>query len=124
MIRSKLQTVLLSSAILASVSLCAALAAPVIELGSDRSPSTFTSVTAAVPAVDTSVVLTSPARHIVIKTDTGAAALHVRFDAGTATTSNFKIDGGGSLSLDGLPLINSINIIGASASGNYSVLAW
>lgn len=102
----------------------AARAAAIVDLGSDVAVPTIISTTSAVPASSTTISLNHGCRHIVIKTDTGAAALYVRLDGTTATQSNFKIDGGGSLSMDALPLVTQVTIIGAAATGNYSILAW
>jgi len=99
-------------------------AIPRYETSSDTVPGNFTSVTAAIPASSTVVTLTAPSRHVVIKSDASAAVMYIRLDGGTCTSANFKIDSGGAVALDGLPGINSVTILGASATGNYSILAW
>lgn len=98
--------------------------ATLVELGSDVYTSNTYSVTGNVPATSTVITPTVASRHMIIKTDPSAAILYVRLDGGTVTSANFRIDPGASLSLDGLPLLPKISILGASAAGTYSVLAW
>lgn len=110
-----------------AASLLMALPAPAmvtVDLGTDVPLTNFTSVTGAIPASSTVITLTKSARHLKIKSDTGAAALFFRLDGGVATTANFKIEPGTTLSLEALPGIPNVTIIGASALGNYSILAW
>lgn len=99
-----------------------AIAAPLVEPGNDTLPSNMTSTTGNLAGTAATVTFTAPSRHIIIKTDPAAAVAYVAF-SGTATTSNFRIEPGGSLSIDG-PALPSISIIGASATGTYSVAAW
>lgn len=100
----------------------AASAEPVFEPGNDTLASDMTSVTGNVPNTATTVTFTKASRHIIVKTDPAAAVLYVAF-SGTATPSNFRIDPGAALAIDG-PALGSISIIGASATGTYSVAAW
>lgn len=99
-----------------------AVAQPVYEPGNNTLPSNMTSVTGNVPSSATTVTLTASSRHLIIKTDPAAAVLYVSF-SGNATTSNFRIEPGSALSIDG-PALPSISILGASATGTYSVCAW
>lgn len=96
--------------------------APIVEPGSDILPANMTSVTGNLSGTAATVTPTVPSRHWIIKTDPAAAVAYVAF-SGTATSSNFRIDPGCSLNIDGPPL-PSISIIGASATGTYSVAAW
>lgn len=80
-------------------------------------------VTAAVANVDTTIAFGASFTHAIIKTDTGASAIFVDLANGTATTADFKVDGGGALTYTGAP-ITGFHYIGSSASGNISYLAW
>ncbi len=84
----------------------------------------ITNTTANVPNTDTAVTLTASSTHICVKTDPAAAILYVDFTNGAATTADFRIDPGAAITLDNLPGITSIHVIGASATGTYSVAAW
>lgn len=84
----------------------------------------ITSLTASVPNASTTVTLTHASTHLIIKTDPSAAILYVNLTNGTATTANFRIDPGAGLSLDNMPSITAFKILGASATGTYSVAAW
>lgn len=83
----------------------------------------ITNTTASIAASDTTVTLAAASRHVIIKSDVGAAAIYVDLANGTATTADFKIDPAGSVTYEG-PAISSFHYIGASAAGNISVLAW
>lgn len=106
------------------ICVAAAYAEPIFEQGSTAPTSSITSVTAAIPASSTVVTLAGPAHSCIIKSDSGAAAMFIRFDGGTATAANFKIDGGTSQSFQGMPGFNNVSILGATATGNYSICAW
>lgn len=101
----------------------ATIASPVYEPGTDR-VTAFTNVTASVPASSTTTILTNASRHVVIETSAAAAILYVRLDSTTATTANFAIAPGTQINLEALPLVSSVTVIGASATGTYSILAW
>jgi len=97
---------------------------PVSGANNPLSQTNITSITGSVPNASTAIALTAASTHLVVKTDPAAAVLYVNLANGTATASNFRIDPGGSITLDGLPSISSIKILGASATGTYSVAAW
>lgn len=80
-------------------------------------------VTAAVANTDTTIALGGSFTHCIIKTDTGAAAIYVDLANATATTGDFKVDGGGALTYTGAP-ITGFHYIGAAVTGNISYLAW
>ena len=84
----------------------------------------ITSLTANIPNVDTARALTASSTHLTVKTDPAAAVFYVDLTNSTATTSSFRIDPGSSVTFDGLPGITSIHVLGASATGTYSVAAW
>lgn len=84
----------------------------------------ITGATGNVPNSDTAVPLTAASTHLCVKTDPAAAILYVDLTNNTATTADFRIDPGSCLCLDGLPGISSIHILGASATGTYSVAGW
>ena len=102
-------------------------AQPIVEQGSflPALTGTFTNVTGALPNNSTTTVsLVRAARHLVIKTTTGANACNVTLDGTAASATTFLIDGGASLSLDGLPQIVTVKIFSSAATGSYSILAW
>lgn len=78
-----------------------------------------------VPDSSTTVTLSSTRTylHVLVKTDPAAAVLYVDFANGTATTGDFRIEPGSAILIEGVP-ISAFKIIGASALGTYSVLAW
>lgn len=80
-------------------------------------------VTAAIANIDTTIAFGITATHAIIKTDSGASNIFVDLANGTATTADFKIDGGGALTYTGAG-ITGFHYIGSSASGNISYLAW
>lgn len=84
----------------------------------------ISSFTAAIPNADTAVALVASSTHLTIKTDPTAAIIYVDLANTAATSADFRIDPGASISLDGLPGISSIHIIGAAAVGTYSVASW
>ncbi len=84
----------------------------------------ITNLTASVPNANSAVTLVTGSHHITVKTDPSAAVLYVDLAGGTATTADFRIEPGAAQTWDDLPSISSFNIIGASATGTYSVTAW
>jgi hypothetical protein len=83
----------------------------------------ITNTTAAIPASSTAVTLVAASTNITISTSPGAAILYVDYANGTATSGDFAIYPGQSQTFTGVPAITTFKVIGASASGNYSVLA-
>lgn len=81
--------------------------------------------TASVPDTSTTITLSSTRTylHVLVKTDPAAAVLYVDFANGTATSGDFRVEPGGAILIEGVP-ISAFKIIGASALGTYSVLAW
>jgi hypothetical protein len=83
-----------------------------------------TNATGNVPNTSTAVVMVHASTHLIFKTDPAAAISYVDVANGTATTADFRVEPGGALALDNLPSFTQIKIIGASATGTYSVAAW
>lgn len=96
---------------------------PIFSAPDGVAQASIVNTTAAIAAADTAVALGTACRHVIIKSDVGAAAIYVDLANGTATTADFKIDPGGSIYYYG-QAISSFHYIGASAAGNISVLAW
>lgn len=92
--------------------------------GGTSTQAQVTSVTGNVPNSSTTITLTHASTHLVIKTDPAAAVVYVDLNNGTATNADFRIDPGAGLALDFLPSFSAIKILGASATGTYSVAAW
>ncbi len=81
----------------------------------------ITNVTAAVPLVSTSVNLVVPSRQVTIKSQSDV--IYVNFANATATsTAGFRLESGSAFTRHGLP-ISQIKILGATATGTYSVYA-
>ena len=95
---------------------------PIFAAPNGVAQASITNTTAAVLDVDTTVTLAAASTHVTVKTDTGAAAIFIDLAGGTATSADFKIDGGGGYTYVGAP-ISSFHYIGASATGNISVCA-
>jgi len=86
--------------------------------------SQITNTTANIANSDTILTLVVPSRRVTIKTSvTTAPAVYVDFAGGVATTADFQVDPGGTISYEGEP-IQSIHYIGAAATGTISVLAY
>lgn len=83
--------------------------------------STITCRTASIPNTSTTVTLDWPCRSIVLKTTTSSAVLYFNLKGTECTSSNFSIEPGGSYSWSGSDPIKEFTILGASATGNYSV---
>jgi hypothetical protein len=82
-------------------------------------------IRAAIPAGSTQVNLGQACQNIRFQLDASSALLHIGLHtkAGPATTSMYAIPSGGTFHYTG-PAIESFCIIGASALGNYNILAW
>lgn len=84
----------------------------------------ITNLTMAIPSVATTVNLTADSERIIIHVLSGSAIVYVSFNSLAASTTNgFAIEPGNTFEYDGLS-INSFSLIGASASGNVSILAY
>lgn len=92
--------------------------------GGSVTQANITNATGNVPNTSTTVTLVAASTHLTIKTDPAAAVLYVDVANGTATTADFRIDPGAGMTWDNLPSMTAIKIIGASATGTYSVTAW
>lgn len=83
----------------------------------------ITSVSSAILAADTPVVLTAPSGHVVIQLSAASAAVSLNLNNGTATTSMYTIPAGGTFTYYGRELVG-FHYIGATATGTISVAAW
>lgn len=103
----------------------AILACPSSMAAEGEAQAAIINTTASVPNTSTAVTLsaTRTYMHVLVKTDPSAAVLYVDFANGTATTADMRIEPGASVLIEGVP-ISEFKIIGASATGTYSVLAW
>jgi len=83
-----------------------------------------TSVTVAVTGASQTVTLTALSDTVTISFPAGGATyLYFNPFGGAATTANFAIPAGTSYTFNALPSLTSFTVLGASASGNFSVLA-
>ena len=92
------------------------------EAGADGNVA-FTSVSTAISGSVQTVTLAYPSRHIVISS-VGTTTLFVTLDGSTPTSANFQVTGGQALSMDGLPAITIVKLLGSVGSGSLSILAW
>jgi len=77
-----------------------------------------------IPNTSTTVTLAQACTHVLVKTPSTAAILYIDFANGAAATSaDFQLDPGAGILIEG-PSITTFKILGASATGTYSVLAW
>lgn len=83
----------------------------------------ITTSSTAIAAVDTAIPLPNGPGHIVIQLSAASATVNVNFNNGVATTANYQIPSGGSVTYYGRGL-TGIHYIGSAATGNISVLAW
>lgn len=97
---------------------------PIFAASDGVAQASITSTRIAVPASSTAVNLTAPSRHIYIFNESGGALLHVNWANGTATTSNAAIPAGVGLGVDLGVAISQFKVIGASASGNFNLVAY
>lgn len=80
-------------------------------------------VTGSIPNTSTTVTFTTPSNQITIGTTGSSAVLYVTFNGATATaTAGLMVNPGSYFTYQG-PALASINIIGASATGSYTVIA-
>jgi hypothetical protein len=96
---------------------------PIFVVPGSVAQASITNTTASVPNTSTTVTLAAASRHVIVKTDPAAAILYVDFADGTATSADFRVEPGGAVTIEG-PSITTFKILGASATGTYSVLAW
>lgn len=82
-------------------------------------------IRAAIPNTSTAVNLGVPCANIKFQLDASSSILHLALHtkAGPATTSMYAIPSGGTFHYQGPP-IETFYIIGATATGNYNILAW
>jgi len=84
-------------------------------------PTGITSTTTAIPNTSTTITLVALSNVITITNYSSTTIIYINPN-GAATTSNFAIAPNSSFTYDGMPL-NSFQIIGSAASGNYGVWA-
>lgn len=72
----------------------------------------------------TTTVNMQNARHIVISNTHASNALFFTLDGSTPTSSNFHINAGQSLSMDGLPAIDTLKLVASGASTPVQILGW
>jgi len=87
-----------------------------------QGPALMTCITANIPATATTVMLLAPCTTITVITTLESSILYVQYNGTAATTSGsgIRLDPGRAYSYWGVP-IQTISIIGAAASGTYSV---
>lgn len=68
------------------------------------------------------ITLTKPSSHIRIQLNGTTDSVQIAF-SGAATTSNYKINAGGSFAYDGPPLA-TFSVIGSGSTDKISVAAW
>lgn len=82
----------------------------------------MTNTTASIAATSTALTLAAPSENITVKTDPSSAVIYIDFAGGTATTADFRLDPGASVTVTGTRM-ESFNYIGATAQGTVSVCA-
>jgi hypothetical protein len=83
----------------------------------------ITNTTANIPNISTTVTLAAASSNVTISTASTSAVLYVDFTGGTATSGDYAIQPGASITYCGIPAVSTFKIIGASATGTYSVFA-
>ena len=83
----------------------------------------ITSTNGNVPNTATTVTFTAPSTHWSIVTSSGAANLYFTWTGSDATNSNAILYPGVIFNYNG-PAVSAISILGASATGTYSVVAY
>lgn len=83
----------------------------------------ITSINGSIPSSATTITLAAPSTNVTVLTyGTTPATLYVNFRGSVATSADFAIPGGAGFTYEGVPISN-FSILGASASGDYAVLA-
>ena len=96
---------------------------PIFIAPSGVAAASIVNTTTSIPNTDTAVALGISAKRIKIQLSSGSAIMYVDFANGTATSGDYAIPAGGSVDYEG-SAITSIHVLGASASGTYSILAY
>jgi hypothetical protein len=90
-----------------------------------QGPAGQTSITAAIPATSTTITFTQPSNTVMLTNQSASTILYYNLGTTTATTSNASL--GGSINQQLVykgPPLTAITILGSTASGNYSLLAY
>lgn len=80
--------------------------------------------TASMPSSDTAIPSWVASRHVTVKSSPDAAIMYLDLAGGTATSADFRIEPGASFTYEGATLSSAPHILGASATGTYSVCAY